>query len=369
MQIDPSEAKKKRIEDHKIPASASLLEALQRMDLNDSKLLMVFEEDRYSTLLSVGDVQRAIINGTPFETPVREVVRADVRVAREGESFEEIRATMLEYLMVFTPVVAESGELLDVVFWEELFEERQARFRDPIDVPVVIMAGGRGQRLRPITNIIPKPLIPVGEKPIMEIIVDRFREVGVRRFYASVNYKAEMIKQHFDSLGSDDYSIEYVYEDRPLGTAGSLALLRGKIDSTFFVSNCDILIDQDLAEVYRYHRDSGHDLTAVAALKHFSIPYGTIEMEKGGQITRLVEKPDLTYIVNAGMYVIEPHVLDAIPDDVALPITELISSLMERGRPVGAFPVSERSWLDIGEWNEYARSLGILGEQNGTTNE
>jgi len=142
-----------------------------------------------------------------------------------------------------------------------------------------------------------------------------------------------------------------------MGTAGSMSLLKGKIDTTFFVSNCDILIEQDYSEILKYHREQNNEITLVAALKHYDIPYGTLKTGKDGQLKALEEKPALNFKINSGMYVLEPSLLDEIPKDEFFHITHLIEKIMKRKGKVGVFPVSEKSWKDMGEWSEYSKLL------------
>jgi NDP-sugar pyrophosphorylase family protein len=219
------------------------------------------------------------------------------------------------------------------------------------------MAGGKGTRLKPLTNVIPKPLIPIGDKTIVEKIMDRFMSVGCRDFYFSVNYKAETIRHYFDTIEHKDYEITYFKEDKPLGTAGSLYLIRDKIETTFFVSNCDIIIDEDYSEILKYHRENKNELTIVAALKHYSIPYGTIKTGDNGLLIELIEKPELTFQINSGMYIMEPHLLSEIPENVFFHITHLIENIKKRNGKIGVFPVSEGSWKDIGERDMYLSFL------------
>ena len=166
-----------------------------------------------------------------------------------------------------------------------------------------------------------------------------------------------MIKQYFDHLKPSNYSLKYIKEDKPLGTAGSLYLLKDKIHSTFFVSNCDILIEQDFREVYRYHKQNNNELTIISALKQYSIPYGTIVTKKNGILDRMEEKPELTFQVNTGMYILEPHLLNEINKNELFHITSLIENIRKRDGKVGVFPISEKSWIDIGVWKSYQESI------------
>lgn len=345
----------KEIEKIIITPSDTIHDALQKMDAIGRKLLLVLNDEKFYSLLSIGDIQRAIIANTPLETAVSNILRTEVNIATTKDSRESIVAHMKEFRNEFMPIVDDQGAVVEVIFWEDLFAEPSAPIRHTFNLPVVIMAGGQGTRLRPLTNVLPKPLIPIGEQTMMEDIMDRFVQCGCKNFYVSVNYKADFIRHYFDNFGKKNYHIEYFQEDKPLGTAGSLHLLKDKINDTFFVSNCDIIIDQDYSEVLDFHRKNKNEITVVAALKNYSIPYGTLETGEGGQLTAITEKPELTYKINTGMYILEPHLIEEIPSDRLYHITYLIEKLMNEQRRVGVFPINEGSWTDIGNWEEYLK--------------
>ncbi len=347
----------KEIEKIIITPSDTIHDALQKMDAIGRKLLLVLNDEKFYSLLSIGDIQRAIIANTPLETAVSNILRTEVNIATTKDSRESIVAHMKEFRNEFMPIVDEQGAVVEVIFWEDLFAEPSAPIRHTFNLPVVIMAGGQGTRLRPLTNVLPKPLIPIGEQTMMEDIMDRFVQCGCKNFYVSVNYKADFIRHYFDNFGKKNYHIEYFQEDKPLGTAGSLHLLKDKINDTFFVSNCDIIIDQDYSEVLDFHRKNKNEITVVAALKNYSIPYGTLETGEGGQLTAITEKPEQTYKINTGMYILEPHLIEEIPSDRLYHITYLIEKLMNEQRRVGVFPINEGSWTDIGNWDEYMKQF------------
>ena len=256
------------------------------------------------------------------------------------------------------PVVDSNGNLLKVYFWKDLFDDNNREVLPQLNLPIVIMAGGIGSRLAPLTNIYPKPLIPIGKKTIIETIMDKFVAYNCHDFYISVNYKADTIKNYFDFIKNPDYNISYFQEDKPMGTAGSLRLLKDKINSTFFVSNCDILIEEDYANILDYHRSNRNELTVVAAIKTFSIPYGTIITGENGLLESIEEKPTLSFKINTGLYVLEPSLLNDIPDDF-FHITHLMEKLKQEGRRVGVYPISQNDWKDMGDWNEYLRMIKV----------
>lgn len=354
---------KKILESISIDKEVSLLKALKKMDELDLKLLIVTEKKSFKSVISIGDIQRAIIKGKSIDTSVKDILREEITVCYDDESIERVKSEMVFYRSEFMPVLNRKGEIINVIFWNDLFGENKMAHLSGLNVPVVIMAGGEGVRLKPLTNIIPKPLVPLGDKSIVEHIIDSFVKRGAEKFYLLINYKAAMIENYFEELGIKNYRAEFIREDKPLGTAGSLYLMKGKISETFFVSNCDILVDQDYHEVLSYHRQNRNELTIVGALKHLSIPYGTLEVIRGGLLKELKEKPDITLMVNSGMYILEPHLIDEIPEDRFFHITDLIEKIKNRKGRIGVFPVSEMSWLDIGDWNEFKRTQEIFSKK------
>lgn len=330
-----------------IDSLATLLDCLKKMDQLDKKLLLVFEQEHFIGLVSIGDIQRAIINNQSLDSFVKTILRGSFRYANTSMTQDEMRVMMIQYRMEMLPVLDVDKTLVEVLFWEDIFNENEQEF-DYFNIPVVIMAGGFGTRLKPLTNVLPKPLIPIGEKTMLEEIFDRFHRHGCTLFYISVNYKSELINFYLNSLKLP-FKTDCFLEEKPLGTAGSLHLLKGKIDETFFVSNCDIIIEDDYSNILKYHKDNKNEITIVAALKHFPIAYGTLETGRDGELLELKEKPELTFKINSGMYVLEPHLIDEIPANELYHITHLIEKVMQRGGKVGVFPVSEKSWKDIGE--------------------
>lgn len=326
------------------------------MDLTGRKLLIVGSENNFRGLLTIGDLQRALLNDLSMETLISHVLRKDIVVADESEPDSSIKAKMLEIRAEFMPIVKDNT-VKRVVFWEDLFDIEKPPAKT-FNIPVVIMAGGFGTRLKPLTSVMPKPLIPIKDKTMLEEIFDRFGRYGCDRFYISVNYKAELIEHYIESQNLP-HNISYFHEEKPMGTGGSLSLLRGKIDSTFFVSNCDILIEQDYSEILDYHKSNNNEITIVAALKHLQIAYGTIETGKNGLLTELVEKPEFTFKINSGMYLLEPHLLSEIPNNEFYHITDLIEKIKSEGRRVGVFPIEQNSWKDMGEWKTYLEQIEI----------
>jgi NDP-sugar pyrophosphorylase family protein len=222
------------------------------------------------------------------------------------------------------------------------------------NVEVIIMAGGKGTRLYPYTKILPKPLIPIGDVPILERIINRFYDYGLTEYYLTINYKKEMIKSYFNEAHVP-YHLHYIEEDKPLGTAGSIKLIDKKFTQPVIVTNCDILIEADYSEIYQKHIENGSAMTIVTALKHIEIPYGVVNGSEGGVITSMDEKPRHSYFVNTGMYVVNPEYFELIPDDTVYHMPQLADELIKQGKKVSMYPISEDSFLDMGELEEMKR--------------
>lgn len=351
----------KRIQDKIVDSAKTIIQTMKLMDDGFTKSLIVFDKERFLGIITNGDLQRAIIAKVPFDTPILKVVdNSTKRYARVSDNREKIKMWMLEKRAEFMPILDSDGDLADVIFWSDLFSEQKIEDNRPkIDLPVVIMAGGKGTRLKPITNVIPKPLVPVGDKTILEVIMDQFEGIGCHKFYMSVNYKADMMKYYLSQL-DHKYDIEFFMEDKPLGTIGSVSLLKGKITTPFFVSNCDSINEQDYRDVWDYHVNNHNDMTIVTMVKSFKIPYGVIETGEDGLMTALSEKPELTYQVNTGVYILNPSCIDEIPEGEFFHITHLMEKIKAHGGRVGCFPVSEHAWKDMGEWPEYLKMIKVL---------
>ncbi len=327
------------------------------MDVTGYKSLLVLDSnENFQGIISIGDIQRAIIRNENLNIPIKNILRKNPKIGNINSSPNEIKELILQYKMEFMPIVDEKNKIINCFFWEDLFPFNQTIPKKQFNIPIVIMAGGLGTRLKPLTNVLPKPLIPIGEKTMLEDIFERFSNHGCHTFYISVNYKADLIEYYIKNQNLP-YKINFFKEENPMGTAGSLSLLKGVLNETFFVSNCDILIEQDYSEILEYHRSNKNEITIISALKNYPIPYGTIETGKNGRLLKLKEKPELTIKINSGMYILEPHLLEEIPDQKFFHITQLIDQIMARKGNIGVFPVSEKSWKDVGSWEELIKHL------------
>ena len=336
----------------------SIIHALKRMDEVRSKMLLIFKNGSFYSILTIGDLQRAIIANKDMKSSLGKIVNRETKIyGRPDDDLDSIKSKMQEIRAEMMPVVDKEGNLIKIYYWNDFFhDDIRGIDKKQVNIPVVIMAGGLGTRLKPLTNVLPKPLIPIGEKTILEVILDQFEKIGCTQFFLSVNYKDEMIRYYMSNL-SHKYNIQYFKENKPLGTIGSVRLIKDKLNSPFFVSNCDILIDQDYLPVYDYHINNKNDMTIITSVKSFSIPYGVVESGSDGLLEALIEKPEYEYMINTGVYLLNPEVLEYIPENQLFHITHLMECVKQNGGRVGCFPISEQSWIDMGNWEEYEKII------------
>ena len=346
--------KLERLSAYLIYPDSTVVEAMQKIDVNAKGILFVVKQDnKLAGVVTDGDIRRWLIKTGDLQGQVSQIMNTSPRVLYRKD-IKTAQEYMIKYHITALPIITTKGYINDVVFLQQDMTNSVEEILGLENVPVVIMAGGKGTRLYPYTKILPKPLIPIGDIPIMERIIDKFRDVGVKDFYATVNYRKSMIKSYFNDQVVD-YDICYVEEDKPLGTAGSLKLLPEKFDKPFIVTNCDILIHADYNDIYKYHVESGNELTIVSALKNIVVPYGVIHSSENGTVESMEEKPKLSDFVNTGMYILNPNLVDDIPQDEFFHMTHLADKLMKEGRRVGMYPISEDSFLDMGEFEEMHR--------------
>jgi NDP-sugar pyrophosphorylase family protein len=261
---------------------------------------------------------------------------------------------------VVIPILDEHRHIISFYHGED--DAKDIKCRESLNTPVVINAGGKGTRLDPFTRVLPKPLIPVGELPIIEHILREYQTFDCNSFNIIVNYKKDLIKAYFADNDSN-YSIQWYDEDKPLGTGGGLSLLKGKISETFFFANCDVLIKTDYGEILEFHKQNHNTITMVCAHKNISIPYGVVEVGNNGEISEMREKPNVSFLTNTGMYIVEPDVLEDIDDDVSIGFPDIIEMERNKGKKVAVYPINEKDWMDMGQLDELDKMrLRLYGE-------
>lgn len=336
------------LEKYKISSEYTIKEAIEVLDKNDGKVVFIVnEEDILQGIFTQGDMRKYILTNNDLSQPIKEAMNPNPITFPNRETAIKVRD---EKKMVVYPVVNPSGRIIDAIFEREYCKEEV--YSDSLkEVPLVIMAGGKGTRLYPYTKILPKALIPIGDYTISERIINQFLKYGCQKVFFVLNYKANMLKAYFNDL-EKNYKVDYVVEKEFLGTGGGLSLLKGKINNTFILSNCDILINDDLECIYRTHKMNGNKITFVCAMKNITIPYGVVQTDESGNLCDIDEKPEISFLTNTGVYVIEPEVIDEIQDNEFIHLPDIAIRYLDRGEKVGVFPISEQAWMDMGQFSE-----------------
>lgn len=334
----------------------SVVEGMSRIDGNGYGILYVVDEDKKLIgSLSDGDIRRWIVKTNDLTAPIEKLMNRDPKYVYCEYSQENVELIKQKYPINSVPVLDRQNHIVDIFLFDDLQNSRRhIAQKNQFDVPVVIMAGGKGTRLYPYTKILPKPLIPIRDTPILERIIEGFHEFGIREFYITVNYRKNMIKSYFSEL-TLDYNLNFIEEDEPLGTGGSIKLIKKKFNTPIVVANCDQIIQANYKDLYDFHMKSGNAITIVSALKKITIPYGVLKTKENGELICLDEKPTQSCFINTGMYVIDPETIDLIPNGIVFHMTHLVDAVMKSGGKVGMYPVSEDSFLDMGEFSEMKR--------------
>ena len=337
-----------------VAPDSSIRKVMDCIDRNAKGIALVVDEERHLLgTITDGDIRRAILDGVDVDLPVQTLLDQksstpypEPITAPAGTSESGLLNLMQQHVIQQIPLL-EEGRVVDLALLSEMLPEQE------LSLDAVVMAGGYGTRLRPLTEDLPKPMLPVGGQPVMELILDQLRRAGIQQVNISTHYLPEKIKEHFGDGQSWGVNLNYVKEDRPLGTAGALGLMDAP-NSPLLVINGDIVTTVDFKAMLKYHRKHHADLTVGVRQYDLEVPYGVLECE-GRHVRRLREKPKYNFLVNAGIYLLEPAVHQYIPNGQHFDMTDLIEILIEKGHSVVSFPIVEY-WLDIGQPVDYKQA-------------
>ncbi len=329
----------------------SIREAIRVLDESAKQIVLVVDENnRLAGTVTDGDIRRGILKGILLNDPIQSIMNPDPTVAMIDEGRESILALMQRKGLHHIPLVDENHCVMGLETLDELIKSRTR------ENWVVLMAGGLGSRLSPLTDECPKPMLRVGNKPLLETILENFIEYGFHRFYIAVNYMADVVKAYFGDGSRWGVDICYLHEDQRLGTAGALSLLTQRPTEALLVMNGDVLTKVNFKQLLDFH--SGHDAQATMCVREydFQIPYGVVKIDNH-RITGIDEKPVQRFFVNAGIYVLEPAALDFILKGCYFDMPTLFEKLIEQKKETAVFPIREY-WLDIGQLSDYDRANG-----------
>lgn len=338
----------------------TITNVLKKMDCIGYGILLVGNMFRIKAVITDGDIRRFMLWGYHEDKKACDIANYNPIILKTSEVTEEkIKATFQNKKVKAIPIINDEGKIQRIEFDNGKVIYQKTR----TNTKVIIMAGGKGTRLAPITDILPKPLIPIGNETILERIIDQFSVLGFWDFNIIINYKKEIIKAFFSKEvynNKHDINIKLWEEEIFQGTAGGLKLLEKEINSTFILSNCDILVNADYEHIIKVHREKENYITVVCAPQKVQIPYGTIKVDYENSIVEMQEKPSFECLINTGLYVVEPQVLHLIENKEFVHFTELIQRCIEHKYKVGVYRVMEDGWMDMGEMNKLKQMVDIF---------
>lgn len=338
--------------------NGTLLDAIRVINATPFLIALVIDsQTRLLGTITDGDIRRAILSGASMETPVTRIMNPSPVTASTQDNRDKILRIIKKTSCNQIPILNEAGCVVNIK------ESTEYAKTLPVSTPVVLMAGGLGTRLRPLTENCPKPLLPIGNKPILEIILENFIDYNFKNFFISINYKGEMIESHFRNGADWDVNIEYIRENKRMGTAGALSLINQKFNEPVIVMNADLLTRVNFKQLLDFHKTSGEKATVCVREYDFQIPFGVVQVDNY-RMTGLKEKPVHRLFVNAGIYVLDPSIIHMIPQDTFYDMPDLLSSMVNQNETPAVFPIHEY-WIDIGQMGDFQRASREFCEENG----
>lgn len=352
------------IDNFLITKNKTIKNAMRMINVNQHKCLVVVDKhNKLIGTLSDGNIRRALLKNYNLDDKINNIYNKNPKfIFKKKLKKEKLKNLFIKKNFDLIPILQDNRKVIDVTYWSKVFNFEQKinkKRNSKQNILVVIMAGGEGTRMKPFTNVLPKPLIPINDKPVIKHIMDKFIMQGISNFIFTINHKAEIIKAYFKELKSKN-KISFINEKTPLGTAGSLKVLQNKINNSFFVINCDTIVNINYNDLYDFHLKNKNMITIIASAKEHIIPYGICNLSATGQLKNIEEKPKFNFLANAGIYVVHPSVLKLIPKNKRFDFPELIIAAKKRKIRIGVFPIDDNSWSDIGQWSEYKKTLNLL---------
>lgn len=345
-----------KINDFIASSSITVSAAMQQIDANAGGTLFLTDDDgKLIACITDGDIRRYLLSGGKMDS---EAFLASNKHPRYAMTVDEAKHLFHKKNYIAIPIVDEDMTIIDIYSDFDIVTKAKAS----LQIPVVINAGGKGTRLVPYTKVLPKPLIPVGDLPILEHIMNEYQSYNCTDFHIIVNYKKDLMKAYFAD-NDRSYNITWYDEDKPLGTGGGLSLLKGVFKETFFFANCDALLTADYESMLKFHKEHGNVITMICAYKNINIPYGVVDMGINGVIENMREKPLISFLINTGIYIVEPSVVDSMVDGAAIGFPDVVERERQKGHKVAVYPVSENDWMDMGQIPELEKMrIKLYGE-------
>ena len=350
---------KKNISSFCVPSNTNIKKVYKQFNRTGLTTLIVSSKNtELLGTISGGDIRRFLLKGGNINSSIKNIYNKRPRFFYEKNfNFLKFKKLLIKNQYGLLPIVDHKNKIKKVFSWNDAFKTSEKRKRQKHKFDIVIMAGGLGTRMKPISNVLPKPLIPLKERPILDHIMSSFIQNGFKRFFLIINHHSRLIRSYFHSIKNQKSQIFFNEEKTPLGTAGGLKLLnRKKISKNFFVTNCDTIYNVDYDEIIKSHTKLSNLITVVVTKENHKIPYGVCKIDNN-KISSIKEKPKITYFANTGLYVLNSKVLNLIPKNKFFDMTELISKVIKNKMKVGAFKISPKNWTDLGEIARYEKNI------------
>ena len=343
----------------KIYLNSKVNAAIKLMNKHGKKCLVVLDPNNDFVLgtLSDGDIRKKLLIGKKITDSINNFYNKKPCIFYEKNfDLDIIKKTFIKKRLDLIPIINSKNKLKKIFYISDFINDDYYNKIKFSNLPVLIMAGGMGKRLGPITNVLPKPLVPVKSKTMIEFVIDQFLKYGYFNFNISINYKSSLIKTFFKEI-KPSYKIKFMEEKQPLGTAYSLYNFKNSRSKIVIMTNCDIIIKENINKILNYHLDNDYDLTLVSTGKQINLPYGLCEINDDGTLKLIKEKPKFNYLINAGLYVINTKNLNIIKKNKKFDITDLIKDLLNNKKRIGVYNVEPSQWIDFGQINEYLKSI------------
>ena len=344
-----------------VSVNISIKEALNKMNSLSEKCLLVVNKNKIlKGTLTDGDIRKSILKNLNLNKKIQSIFNKKPKYLFK-DNWKKIDATKIfkKTGTNLIPLINKDKVIIDYLKWEDMLSPKNNLKKISRNTSAVIMAGGKGTRLEPFSNILPKPLIPINGIPFINLILDNFEKSGIKKIFITVNYKSSILKAYFQELKNKN-DIKIIEEKKPLGTIGSLFLIKNKLTNPFILSNCDTLVNLSINELLNFHKNKKNDLTIVAAVKNYNLPYGYCKIDKNGNLEKMVEKPSYNFLINTGFYVFNKKIVKIIPKNKNYDFDIFLKDLKKKNFKVGVYPLEESSWDDIGVWKEFSKTVKKL---------
>lgn len=326
---------------------------IQKLNTSNLKILLIRENKKIIGIFTEGDFRKAVLNGIDINKPVKNFINKNYKFLNKNYSKKKVINIFKKNKKIHVlPVLNDDKTLLKILTRSDFFKKEYTKINN---TSVVIMAGGKGTRLQPFTDILPKPLLPLGDTTLLDKIIQQFSSTGYTNFFVTLNNKKDLIKSYIKE-NLKKFKINIIEEKKYLGTIGSLRLIDKNLSNYFFVTNCDILIDANFQNIVEQHILSKCDLTIISSFKSFEIPYGVFKISKKGNLLDFKEKPSFNHLVNCGIYLMNKKLIKYIPKKKACDIDELLKILIKNKKKIKIYPIPGYAWQDFGAWKEYFKN-------------